>query len=287
MLPIARSWKIRNRVLTFANRPLVMGIVNVTPDSFSDGGSFFLTQKAIDHAKRLEDEGADIIDIGGESTRPFSVAVAHDEELRRVTPLLEKLQGKVSIPISIDTSKASVAQAAVDLGAEIINDVSGLTADDAMPGVVSSTKTGVCVMHMQGTPATMQNTPTYRNVVADVFEYLQQRVNVLAQLGIARENICIDPGIGFGKSHEHNIELFRSMHVFHQIAVPVLVGHSRKGFIAKILGDKSRDRTFGTVGVSLAMMQQGVQILRVHDVRATRDAIDLFLATCNASTFRD
>jgi len=260
-----------------------MGILNLTPDSFSDGGNFFTIQSAVDQAKRLEDEGADILDIGGESTRPYSQSVAVDEELSRIVPVLEKLQGKVDIPISIDTMKAVVAAAAIDLNAEIINDVSGLESDPKMIEVARTSLVGICAMHMQGTPQTMQDNPIYERVVDDILGYLLARDKWLIEQGIAPERICLDPGIGFGKTHLHNLELLQHVGRFHETGRPLLVGHSRKGFIAKILGSKDADRTFGTVGVSLAMATQSVQILRVHDVAANKQALQLFLA----STIRD
>ena len=256
-----------------------MGILNLTPDSFSDGGQFFTIQSAVDQAMRLEDQGADILDIGGESTRPYSQVVSQTEELRRVIPVLNKLQGKVSIPISIDTTKADVASAAIDLGAEIINDVSGLEMDPAMIQIASTQRTGVCVMHTQGTPQTMQDNPAYTDVVVDIVDYMKGRDGWLMERGIAPERICIDPGIGFGKSHAHNMELIQRAGEFHTLGRPVLIGHSRKGFIAKVLGNKDIDRCFGTVGVSLALVLHRIQILRVHDVAANKQALQLFLAS--------
>ncbi len=269
---------LRNRELNFDKMPLVMGILNLTPDSFSDGGQFFTVQSAVDQAKRLEDEGADILDIGGESTRPYSQNVLQDEELSRIVPVLEKIQGKVKIPISIDTTKAQVASAAIDLGAEIINDISGLESDPEMVEIAKATQVGVCVMHMLGTPQTMQDNPMYTNVVADIICYLKTRDSWLIERGIAPERICLDPGIGFGKTHAHNLELLQRAGEFHATGRPILIGHSRKGFIAKILGNKDIDRCFGTVGVSLALALQRIQILRVHDVAANKQALKLFYA---------
>ena len=269
------------------NRPLLMGILNVTPDSFSDGGKYFSKTQAIDQARRLEDEGADIIDIGGESTRPYSQPVSAEDEVCRVAPVLEAIQGKVSVPISIDTTKAIVAQAAIDLGAEIINDISGLTADPEMASIALRSEAGLCVMHMQGTPATMQDAPTYSSVIDEIMDYLRSQDERLRAIGIASTRICLDPGIGFGKTHEHNLTLLQHVAQFHALGRPLLVGHSRKGFIAKILGDKSLDRKYGTIGVSLALATQGVQILRVHDVAPNKQALDLFFASLsNASFFR-
>lgn len=280
----ATHWDIRDRRLEFTDRPMIMGILNVTPDSFSDGGKFYSVQSAVDQAKRLEDQGAAILDVGGESTRPYSESVPQDEELRRVTDVLEKLQGKVSIPISIDTKKAVVASAAMQLGASIINDVSGLESDPAMVEVAKRTGAGICAMHMQGTPQTMQDNPQYDNVVEDILGYLKQRKKWLLDQGIEEKKICLDPGIGFGKTHEHNITLLQNAFRFHETSQPVLIGHSRKGFIAKLLGSKDTNRTLGTVGVSLSLVLQKVQVLRVHDVAEHKQAIDLFLACSPALT---
>ncbi len=282
--PTAARWQLRTRCLEFGRYPLVMGILNVTPDSFSDGGRYFTFQAAIDQAKRMEDEGASILDLGGESTRPYSQDVSEEEELSRIVPVLEQLIGKVTIPISIDTKKSKVAAAAIGLGAEIINDVSGLEADPEMVHVAVKTKAGICAMHMQGTPQTMQDSPSYGNVVEEILSYLEQRDQWLQQQGVEANQICLDPGIGFGKTHEHNLELLQNANVFHRTGRPILVGHSRKGFIAKVLGNKDLDRCFGTVGVSLAMALQGIQILRVHDVAANVQALKLFMAATSEST---
>jgi dihydropteroate synthase len=256
-----------------------MGIVNVTPDSFSDGGPFFDASAAVDHALRLVEEGADLIDVGGESTRPYSEPVTTAEELRRVVPVLERLSDQVDVPISIDTNKAEVARAAIDIGVEIINDVTGLVGDPAMIGLAAQSGAGVCAMHMQGTPQTMQDNPTYSDVVAEVREYLRERRDALIAAGISQERICLDPGIGFGKTHEHNITLMRHCSEFHALGCPLLVGHSRKGFLGKLIGNKEADRTNATVGAALALAVQGVQIIRVHDIRPVREALLAFEGT--------
>lgn len=256
-----------------------MGILNVTPDSFSDGGNFFSPSAAIDQALRLEDEGADIIDIGGESTRPYAEPVSEQEELNRVIPVLQALQNRITIPISIDTSKAKVAQAAIQLGAEIINDVTGLTGDPLMVDIAAKSQVGICAMHMQGTPQTMQDNPTYRDIVPEILDYLRQRDQFLLDSGVLPDRICLDPGIGFGKTHDHNLILINNASQFHQTGRPILVGHSRKGFIAKILGSKTADRSAGTLGVSLALARHRIQILRVHNVQQTVDALRLFEAS--------
>jgi dihydropteroate synthase len=286
----ATHWQLRTRRLDLPPRPLVMGIVNVTPDSFSDGGSFLDRQSAVDHARRLADEGADLVDIGGESTRPYAPAVPPGDERRRVLPVFEALAGKLDIPLSIDTSKALVARDAVAAGAEIINDVSALTADPAMIPLAAETRAAVCAMHMQGTPQTMQDSPTYADVVGEVLGYLRRRRDALEAAGIARARIALDPGIGFGKTHEHNLALLAASHRFHALGCPLLVGHSRKGFIAKLIGDKQADRLPGTIGTALALARQGVQILRVHDVAAVRQALLLFEAAgglANEGHFKD
>ncbi len=273
----SRHWQLKSRSLVFSELPAIMGIVNVTPDSFSDGGNFFFAQAAIDQALRLEDQGADVLDIGGESTRPYSQPVASADELSRVLPVLERLIDRVNCPVSIDTSKPEVALAAVEMGAEIINDVTGFS-NLEMLAIAANHRVGVCAMHMQGTPQTMQDAPSYTDVVAEICAYLDQRRTALLAGGIALENICLDPGIGFGKSHEHNIQLIQACRQFLELGCPILVGHSRKGFIAKLIGDKERQRDAGTVGVSLALALKGVQVLRVHDVQATRDALRCFAA---------
>jgi dihydropteroate synthase len=275
----ATTWRLRTRELTFGRLPLLMGIVNVTPDSFSDGGKYFDSDQAVEQALRLAEEGADIVDIGGESTRPYSEKVTGDEELRRMVPVLEALRGRISVPISIDTSKAKIAEAALDLGSEIINDVTGLTGDPDMLALAVKSKVGVCAMHMQGTPQTMQDAPHYADVVAEIAGYLAKRKAALLAAGVELERICLDPGIGFGKTHQHNLTLMASCWRFHELGCPLLVGHSRKGFLAKVIGDSDRDRTAATAGSAISLALQGVQVIRVHDVRAVKDALLAFAAT--------
>lgn len=275
----SKRWRLRDRVLEFDRSPVLMGIVNVTPDSFSDGGKFVETPSAVEHALQLADEGAGILDIGGESTRPYSDPVGIDEELQRVVPVIEVLAKQTNVPISIDTSKAAVARAACEAGAAIINDVTGLTGDPTMIDIALATKAGICAMHMQGTPQTMQDDPTYDDVVEDILEYLRLRRDALTSAGIDAERICLDPGIGFGKTHQHNLTLMAGCERFHKLGCPLLVGHSRKGFLSKLLGDKTADRTAATVGGALALAAQGVQIIRVHDVRPVREALLAFTAS--------
>ncbi|REK10970.1 MAG: dihydropteroate synthase [Planctomycetota bacterium] len=260
-----------------------MGILNVTPDSFSDGGKFAATEAAIDHALRLADQGADLLDIGGESTRPYSEPVDVETELARVMPVIEALAPRLSIPLSIDTSKAEVARRALAHGAEIINDITAL-ADPRMLEVAQASQCGVCVMHMQGTPQTMQDDPTYGDVVEEVLVFLRQRRDALAAAGLDASRIALDPGIGFGKTHEHNLRLVAASHRLHELGCPLLVGPSRKAFIGKLMGDKEADRTAGTLGVVLSLACQGVQLVRVHDVAEVRQALTLFEASGGLAT---
>jgi dihydropteroate synthase len=255
-----------------------MGILNVTPDSFSDGGHFFDLELAVERARELTAAGADILDIGGESTRPYSEPVSADEELRRVLPVIAALGPDWPAPLSIDTSKAAVAEAALAAGAEIINDVTGLAGDARMCEVAREWGAGVCVMHMQGTPQTMQVDPRYRDVVAEVAAYLSSRREAIVAAGVEADRIALDPGIGFGKTHEHNLRLLAACRQFHGLGCPLVVGHSRKGFIGKVLNDKTADPLAASLGVSLALAGQGVQVLRVHDVAATRQALSLYEA---------
>jgi dihydropteroate synthase len=275
----ASSWKLRTRTLHFGKRPLLMGIVNVTPDSFSDGGQFLDRHAAVAHALRLASDGADILDIGGESTRPYSTPVNEAEQLARVLPVISQIRQHLpQAVLSIDTSKAAVAKVAIELGTEIINDITGLAGDPAMVCLARSTGAGICAMHMQGSPQTLQDNPFYDDVVEEIYMYLCQRRDALLAAGIERERLCLDPGIGFGKTHQHNLTLMAHCDRFHELGCPLLVGHSRKGFIGKILGDKEADRTAGTIGGAVALARQGVQSLRVHDVRPVRDALVLFEA---------
>ena len=257
-------WKLKTRTIEFGRLPVLMGIVNLTPDSFSDGGQHAGSNEAIAHALRLVEEGAGILDIGGESTRPFSEPVSLDEELQRTIPVIKKLASRTDVPISIDTSKSAVAQAALDAGAEIINDITGLTGDPHMVDVAQQSGAGVCVMHMQGNPQTMQVSPQYIDVVEEVYGYLNQRLDSLSDAGIDIERICLDPGIGFGKSQLHNLELIAAAKRFHALGRPVLVGHSRKGFIGKAIGDPAANREAGNLAVTLQLAQQGIQIVRLH-----------------------
>ncbi len=250
-----------------------MAIVNATPDSFSDGGQFHEPARAVDHALELVSEGADILDVGGESTRPYSDPVDTEEELKRVVPVVERLAKATDVPISIDTSKALVARAALDAGAQIINDVTGLSGDSEMVAVAVETGAGVCAMHMQGSPQTMQDDPQYQNVTQDIFQYLFQRKTQLVDAGIQPDKICLDPGIGFGKTHEHNWQLLKECSQFLKLESPILIGHSRKGFIGKALGDKECERDSGTLAITTYLATQGIQVVRIHEVARTRRAL--------------
>jgi len=274
-----RFWQLQRRRLRFRSLPLVMGIINVTPDSFFDGGRFLEPAAAVEHALRLVAEGADLLDVGGESTRPGAEPVSADEELRRVMPVLEQLCPQVPVPVCIDTSKAAVAREALQSGVEVVNDVTALRGDPQMLPLVVESGCGVCLMHMQGSPQTMQEAPRYDNVVAEVSAFLAQRRDVLLGAGVDRPRIALDPGIGFGKTLEHNLALLRNVRCLHELGCTVLIGHSRKRFIGQVLGDAQLDRTAGTIGVCLALARQGVQVLRMHDVGAVVQALQLFEAT--------
>jgi dihydropteroate synthase len=274
----ALTWRLRTRTFHLGRRPLLMGIINVTPDSFSDGGEFARPQAAIERAMQLIADGADLLDIGGESTRPYAAAISTEEELSRVLPVIEGLASRTAAPLSIDTSKAAVARSAIAAGAEIINDVTGLAGDPEIIPLAVKSGVAVCAMHMQGTPRTMQDNPHYADVVEDILAYLAERRDRLLASGLKRERICLDPGIGFGKTHQHNLTLMANCGRFHELGCPVLIGHSRKGFLGKILRDKAGNRDQATAGAALAAAAQGVQILRVHNVRLTREALVAFEA---------
>ncbi|MEN6625087.1 MAG: dihydropteroate synthase [Candidatus Sumerlaeia bacterium] len=267
-------WKITDRVLDLSRRALVMGIVNVTPDSFSDGGLYANPERAAWHGFELESQGADILDVGGESTRPGADPVGVDEELRRVVPVVRQLARTVKVPISVDTMKAEVARQAIEAGAHIINDVTALRGDPAMAAVAAETGAGVVLMHMIGTPRTMQQAPVYGDVVAEVAAHLRERMAAAEAAGIDRERIALDPGIGFGKTLEHNVEIFRRMGEFIELGRPLLIGPSRKTFIGKLLGDAPpNERLEGTIAAVVASICAGARIVRVHDVAPVAKAV--------------
>jgi dihydropteroate synthase len=273
------QWHLPDRVLHLGPVPLVMGIVNVTPDSFSDGDRFFSPQAAVEHALRLVAGGADLLDIGGESTRPGAAPVPEQVELTRVLPVVKELAGRTAVPLSVDTSKAAVARACLAAGARIINDVTAMTGDPAMADVVREAGAGVVLMHMQGTPATMQDNPTYDEVVADVRRFFEERLRSAESAGIAREKIVLDPGIGFGKTVAHNVSLLARLEEFQALGRPVCLGVSRKGFLGKVLARPVAERLAGSLAaVCFAMGRRAVHVVRVHDVRETRDAVTVYRA---------
>ena len=263
----------KGRIITLGDRPLVMGIVNVTPDSFFDGGRYLDSQAAVAHALRLVQEGADLLDIGAESTRPGSVPVEEAEERRRLIPVVTAVAKAVSVPISVDTSKAVVAKAAIEAGAVIVNDVTALRGDPAMVDLVALSGAGVVLMHMQGTPQTMQQAPRYHDVVEEVGDFLAERARFALERGVTRSQIVLDPGIGFGKALVHNLDLFAQLRTFTKLGFPLLVGPSRKAFIGQLVEHSAQDRAWGTAGVIALAVEQGANVLRVHDVAAMKDVV--------------
>lgn len=281
------SWA--DHKLELGNKTCIMGIVNVTPDSFSDGGKFFACDAAVALAEKLTADGADIIDIGGESTRPFSDPVPEDEEIRRVLPVIEKLAQRISVPVSIDTTKAGVARRALEAGASLINDISALRFDPDMAGVAVQYGTPLVLMHMLGNPKSMQVTPTYDDLIADIRGFLEDAVCRAQKEGISKSKLIIDPGIGFGKTVSHNLLLLKRLHAFQSIDVPILIGSSRKSFLRKILkgdqvGDIPADRPVvetATQAAVAAAVLNGAHMVRVHDVAATRATTKILDAVCN------
>ena len=263
-------------------RPLIMGIVNVTPDSFSDGGRFFDAGRALDHARQLIEEGADILDIGGESSRPGAEPVEVAEELRRVLPVLEKLV-ELPVPVSVDTCKPEVMRRAISAGASMINDIFALRADGALEAVAES-NAAVCLMHMQGAPRTMQQAPHYRDVVGEVETFLSERAEAAMAAGIAHDRIVLDPGFGFGKTPQHNLELIRALPRLREAGFALLAGLSRKALLGKIVGREAAQRVNASAAGAMLAAQRGASIVRVHDVAATRDCL-LVLRAIDDKTF--
>jgi dihydropteroate synthase len=259
------------------DRPAVMGILNITPDSFSDGGRFYPPERAVAHALSMVEEGADIIDVGGESTRPGAVDVPEDEELERVIPIIEAVGQRMDVLLSVDTSKPRVMEEAMAAGADLVNDVYALRADGALDAV-RALGVPVCLMHMQGTPRTMQANPTYEDVVAEVRDFLAERVEACTAAGIGRRTLLVDPGFGFGKTMAHNLQLLRGLGAICDLGLPVMAGLSRKSFIGRITGNDLDDRVFGSVAFALAAVREGASIVRVHDVKATVDALQVWQA---------
>lgn len=280
-----------SHVLELGNRTLIMGIVNVTPDSFSDGGRFFSTDRAIEQALKLVDAGADLLDIGGESTRPFSDPVSAAEELDRVLPVIQALSQKVPVPISIDTVKAAVAREAVAAGAGIINDIAAFRMDPNMAATVAECKVPIILMHMQGTPKTMQDEPVYTDLIGEVKDFLQNAINVAVAAGVDRKAIILDPGIGFGKTVSHNLQLLNALDQFHDLEAPLLVGSSRKHFVRQLLKASfqkdldplSPEVAWGTQATVAAAALKGAHIVRVHDVARTRATLKIIDAIRAAS----
>jgi dihydropteroate synthase len=269
-----RVWRCRDQTMTLGERTIVMGIVNVTPDSFTDGGMYLTTDDAVRHGARLVDEGADVLDVGGESTRPGAEPVDVDEELRRVIPVIEGLtEIQQTTPISIDTRKPEVARAALEAGARIVNDVTA-GRDGAMLEAVADTGAGIVLMHMLGEPQTMQDDPRYEDVVAEVHEFLRERIEAAVFAGIAEERVCVDPGIGFGKNVEHNLALLRSVSALRLLGAAVMVGASRKRFIGVLTGaEDPADRLEGSLAAAVLAASLGADVVRVHDVAPTVRAL--------------
>ena len=277
-------WRCGSHVIPLRQRTLVMGIVNVTPDSFSDGGSYRSVDDAVKHAIQMVADGADLLDVGGESTRPGSEAIPADEEQRRVVPVIQRITHELpDTPVSVDTRKADVARAALDAGAAVVNDISA-GADPAMFEVVRDSGVGMILMHMKGAPKTMQEDPTYYDVVAEVRGFLGERVEAAVAAGIDRERLCVDPGIGFGKNLPHNLELLHDIGAFHHLDVAVLVGPSRKGFIGSLTGTEVDDRIEGTAGAVAWCAARGVDIVRVHDVKEMTRVVRVVDAIARASS---
>ena len=266
--------------LDFGRRTYIAGILNCTPDSFSDGGLYLDPDKAVSRAIEIADEGADIIDIGGESTRPGSIPVSADEEIRRVIPVIKRLKGRISIPVSIDTTKAAVAREAIENGASIVNDVTGLRGDDAMARVVAECCVPVVIMHMKGTPRTMQDRPVYKDIVSEISSFFKGSIEIARRAGVDVEKIILDPGIGFGKTLEHNLKILRSISSFRSIGRPIMIGVSRKSFLGQLIGSDVNDRLLATASSVAVAIAGGADIIRVHDVRQMREVTKVTDSIC-------
>jgi len=278
-----RFWRTRQGDLSL-ERPLIMGILNVTPDSFSDGNLYSDPQRAIDRALEMAAEGADIVDIGGESTRPGAPPVSAEDELKRLIPVIAGLAGRTTCPISVDTWKSPVARAAIEAGAAIINDISGFTFDPQMAAVAARTGVGVVLMHTRGTPRSMQHDTVYADLIGEIILSLRQSLAMAGQAGVEQERIALDPGIGFGKTAAHNLEILRRMREFTSIGLPLLAGTSRKSFIGRVLNRETGDRLLGTAATVALAVSNGADILRVHDVREMRDVADMAHAITTVHT---
>ncbi len=258
----------RGYSIDLSKKTCIMGILNITPDSFSDGGLFFGIDAALSRAMKIADEGADIIDIGGESTRPGSCAVSAEEELSRIIPAIKKIRHKIKIPISVDTYKPEVAEVALEEGASIVNDITGLK-DERMAKIVKKFNAGVIIMHIRGTPATIQKSPRYKDLLGEIIKRLKRGIGCARSAGIKRSSIVIDPGIGFGKTVSHNLAILRNLDKLRKLGFPVLIGASRKSFIGKILCADAGERLYGSLGVAALAIAGGASILRAHDVKET------------------
>lgn len=284
-IPEIGSLPCRDKTLLFRRMPLVMGIVNVTPDSFSDGGRFFSKDRAVAHALRLVEEGADLIDVGGESTRPGSDPVSVDEELERVIPVLEELIGRIPVPISIDTRRAAVAEEALRLGCHLVNDVSACR-DPEMAEVLRRHRAPVVLMHMKGEPKTMQESPSYQDVVAEVTLFLRERAALLQRRGVPRGMIVVDPGIGFGKRFRDNLELLKNLDRIKAIGYPVLIGASRKRFLGELLDAPVEGRLHGSLAAAAHCYYKGAEMIRVHDVAPTVELLRVLDALNHPDQYR-
>ncbi len=281
---MTHTWQLPDRDLAIGRRPLVMGIVNVTPDSFSDGGRHDSTEAAVAHGLELVRQGADLLDVGGESTRPGAAPVPLAVELERVVPVVEALAARTAVPISVDTSKAEVARRCLERGAHVINDVTALAGDPEMAAVVYSFRGGVVLMHMQGTPLTMQQGPRYDDVVADIARFFEQRLESASAAGIEPGRVVLDPGIGFGKTREHNLELLARLEEFQRLGRPVCLGVSRKGFLGRLLDRPVERRLPASLAAACYAAARGaVQVVRVHDVAETADAVTVIAAIAAAA----
>jgi dihydropteroate synthase len=273
----------KNKIFNFGSKTYIMGILNVTPDSFSDGGKFFSVDNALKHAIEMEKEGADIIDIGGESTRPSSKPVSIDEEMNRVIPVIEELVNKIKIPLSIDTYKSEIAKKALDLGVSMVNDISALRSDKNLASLVAEYNVPICLMHMKGEPKNMQVNPTYEDVVKEIRNFLQERIDLAISSGIKSDNIIIDPGLGFGKRTgngiEDNLEILYRLSELKELGYPILIGASRKTFIGNTCGCKKllsvTNRLEGSIAAASTAVMNGADIVRVHDVKETCQSLDL------------
>jgi dihydropteroate synthase len=265
------SWRTHH--LSLGKRTLIMGVLNVTPDSFSDGGLFLEKEKAIARGEALAAQGADLLDVGGESTRPFSDPISTEEEIHRITPIIRELVKRISIPISVDTYKAEVARAALDAGAGLINDISALGFDPGLAKVVAEYRVPIILMHMQGTPRDMQINPSYNHLLGDIHHFFEERISLAQSQGIPREHILLDPGIGFGKTFSQNLTLIKRLDYFQDLDQPLVLGTSRKAFIGHITGQDPANRDWGTAATLVVGVWQGAHMVRVHNVAAARQAL--------------